>query len=533
MNLSAKSLGQLAVCAVALFFFSCSDETSIVGYKNPVSKFRTSYIELPVTSSVLLFDSVRTSNVDAENDINRLLIGKYVDPVFGPVTSSAYSQFAPTTLLVKEDSLVFESVELQLFTDFYTYGSEGTSTQKFTVHSLVNPIPYTRTKTISSTVGGQQKPVESTYRYKKYYHADATALYNPSILAEGSFSVNSQDYKDMFLGETEFDSTYVTVRLDDEWGFLIFDLMKSESFKSTYTAADKSPFINTFKGLLIQPTESDKIVGFFISPETRLRMTYRELKGDGSTKKTHYIDFPLGIGQEVSFNSITRDWTGTPLDGLTTPYQEFDPGNDLRYIASGSRVVTKIDFSKFIEFSHADSISEMAINSAEFLIKNVEEPGGYDPPQNLIVKLIHDDNHPVKLSYPGRSTQYTKDLEVIAQYQSMVNFDYQNTSINSSIVFDSTYNIVNDIGNFLTLSYSKEDKSYSGTAGLFFQQLFMKKEDQQMFTKAVLIPYTPSRSSSTAYGLHTVGKSVNRVAFDKDNIVLRIYYTVPTVTQNQ
>lgn len=506
----------------------------MVGFKNPVPKFRSAYVEIPVTSSVLLFDSVRTSNTDAENDLNRLLVGKYTDPVFGPVTATSFAQFAPASKLVTLQGdtveLAYASIELQLFVDFYVYGSDGTSVQKFTVHPLINAIPYTRTKTVSSTAGGQQKPVESTYRYKKYYNAEANPMYNPTPVGSGQFTVDAAEYKEILSGEAEFDSTYVTVPLDDEWGFLIFDLMTKNSFKDNYNAVDKSSFTNTFKGISIVPTESDKIVGFFVNPDSRIRMTYIERrKADGSTKKTHYIDFPLGLGQLVSFNSIVRDFTGSPLEGLTTPYQEFDPGNDLRYIISGSRVVTKIDFSKFVDFANSDSISRLAINSAEFVIKNVEEPGGFDPPENLVVKLIQDDNRAKKLAYPGRSTQYTDDLTAIGTYQSMVNFDYRNYSINSSIVFDSTYNVVNDLGGFLTLNYSEDTKSYSGTASLFFQQLFQKEEGDPLFTKAILLPYTPSQTTSLAYGLHTVGKSVNRVAFNKDNIVLRIYYTVPTV----
>jgi hypothetical protein len=538
MNLSAKSLGQLAIFAVALFFFSCDEEASIVGYKNPVSKFKSGYVEIPITTSVLLFDSVRTSNVDADNDLNRLLVGKYTDPVFGPVTSTAYSQFAPSTLLVQPHkdsahlSLVFESIELQLFTDFYMYGSDGVSAQKFSVHALTQDIPYVRTKTVSSTAGGQQKPVQSTYRYKKYYRAESTAAYSTE-LAQKEFTVDAAEYKNMFNGESTFDSTYVTADLDDAFGEAIFDLMDSEDFKADYSLLDKSAFLEAFKGIAIVPTDADKIVGFFINPLTRVRMTYLQKRTNGTIKSTHYIDFPLGIGQEVSFNSIIRDFTGTPLDGLTTPYQEFDPGNNLRYIAAGSRVVTKLDFSKFIEFAHSDSISRMSINSAEFLIKNIEEPGIFDPPPSLVVKLIDDDNRPKKLAYPGRSTQYSTDLNAITKYQGTINFDYQNYSISSSIAFDSSFVLINDIGRFLTLNYSADSKSYSGTGSLFFQQLFMREEGDPLFTKAILMPYMPSQTSNPAFGYHTVGKTLNRVAFNKDNIVLRIYYTVPTVNITQ
>src|SRR5690606_34941765 len=102
------------------------------------------------------------------------------------------------------------------------------------------------------------------------------------------------------------------------------------------------------------------------------------------------------------------------------------------------------------------------------------------------------------------------------------------------ILFDSTLNIINDQGNFFNLAYSSTDKKYSGSASLFFQQLFVKDEAKKLFTDIVLIPYAPARSAGDpVYGRHVNGKSVNRVSFNKDNIMLRVYYTVPIVNQNQ
>ncbi len=72
MNLWANRVGQLASLAVALFFFSCEDEASVLGFKNQNQKFEASYIEIPIESSVLLLDSQRTSNFVFQNETNRL-----------------------------------------------------------------------------------------------------------------------------------------------------------------------------------------------------------------------------------------------------------------------------------------------------------------------------------------------------------------------------------------------------------------------------------------------------------------------------
>ena len=68
---------------------------------------------------------------------------------------------------------------------------------------------------------------------------------------------------------------------------------------------------------------------------------------------------------------------------------------------------------------------------------------------------------------------------------------------------------------------------------MFFNKLHTLSldEDNTLLTKALLIPHVAG--SATSYGSYINGKSLNRVSFDKDNIRLRIYYTIPTVNQNQ
>src|SRR5687768_12985680 len=95
MNLWAKRIvRQLTVLAVALFFFSsCEDETSLLGFKNPKSKFNVSYLEIPLGSSVLLIDSIITDN----KLNNGVFVGQYTDPVAGQVTASVFLQMLPTS----------------------------------------------------------------------------------------------------------------------------------------------------------------------------------------------------------------------------------------------------------------------------------------------------------------------------------------------------------------------------------------------------------------------------------------------------
>ena len=93
MNLWAKSLRQLSFAAVALFFFSCEDENAILGFKNPVPNFNVSYVEIPLTSNAQLIDSIITDN--KAGAAGNMLIGRYMDPVFGTVQAESYLQIIP------------------------------------------------------------------------------------------------------------------------------------------------------------------------------------------------------------------------------------------------------------------------------------------------------------------------------------------------------------------------------------------------------------------------------------------------------
>ena len=546
MNLWDKRIGQLALFAVALFFFSCEEETSYLGYPNPDPKYKLTYIDIPVASSNMLYDSIRTTNFYAANDLNRLLVGHYSDPVFGDVTASGYTQFVPAGSLATGlgDSLilVLDSATLRL-TFNYAYGSDGTTTQKINVYEIDDPLEYNTKTIVSGTVGGQERPVETTYYKQKEYYSKTGVTYGTTPLGSGEKKL------DLKLVNDPNQVWDLKMRLDDGFAERLFE----RALKKDSTFSNVAIFTTLFPGLAIVPEAggSDKILG--ISPYhddetdgnksdndlTYLRLHYHVKRIIKGTIKTDSLtlDFDLNRASGfISFNKIETDRMGTDLAGLN--FYEEDESSPKRYIQAGTGVVTKIDFSAFLDSLQA--IPRLAINSAEFIIEDVDNSQHFTPPPGLIVKLIKDNNRPKKLSYPGQSSAYQKDAGDLSSYNGFINFDnsngytiYQNTQ---KIPFDSTFNIINDNGGFLTLGYDDKTNDYKGKASLFFQKLhaLSNQEEKTLYTTAVLIPYSPSSSSDPiAYGRHVNGKTLNRVSFDKHKIKLRVYYTVPTIVQNQ
>jgi hypothetical protein len=63
------------------------------------------------------------------------------------------------------------------------------------------------------------------------------------------------------------------------------------------------------------------------------------------------------------------------------------------------------------------------------------------------------------------------------------------------------------------------EKKYNGFTTLFIQELFSNfKQNGPLFSKLALYSVSPNG-----------GKTVERVSFNKDNVKLRIYYTIPTI----
>jgi len=492
MNLWAKRIGQLAMLAVALFFLSCQEETSILGYKNPNSKFKVSYIEIPVESSVLLRDSLRTSNFFYSGESNRLLVGNYTDEAFGNITASALTQFFTSSLTKLGSTAVFDSVSLQLRFDLYNYGASSTTSQIISVYEL-----------------DQELKSDSLANY-----FNRTNILYSSMLGTKTFSINPTDFNTFAASSTDKD-TLITIQLplDANFGQRIFNSAikyRDATSETDSTFARYSEFVKEFKGIVIKPENTDKIVGFNPSAtESRITIHYHETDKDS-------LSFNMSFAGVVGFNQIKADRSATELSALNQYYQESLQSSDNRYIQSGIGILTKLDFSKFYEF--ADTIPYILINSAELVVESIQ-PSSYAPPATLSLRVLEDNNR--------MSTFSTKRPQDVTDYLAYNGFLRYDVAIPNSappvINNDSVFYAVGD--RTPLLGYSSSSSAYSGVLSLFFQQLTLKEEDKTRFKSFVLYPASQSAGTPAS---QSMAKSVNRVIFPKDKIKLKIYYTKPT-----
>ena len=484
MNLWAKSLGRLAVFAVALFFFSCEEENSFLGFKKD-PKFNVTSVDLPLSTSVFSLDSIITDNKSASNNLlssSNILLGHYADPALGQVRSEAFVQIFPSgTVLIPADA-AYDSVTVQFRLNFYGYGFSGTRTQTFGIHEITgDSLSY--------------------YSSKRYWTSDEFQ-YDPDALAEASVAVNYDSLKkENSLSSTSPDTLVATALLPEEFGRRIFELAKTEDYNEI---ANRKKFFHTIKGLALIPHDMEGVIGIAVlNGLSRLTIHYRTFE-DNVVKDTLARTYAF---DHASFSHVTTDRSGSELAGLTQPYQSIVPQSDSRYVQSGSAVVSKIDLTKFYEFADQDSNQNIVINEAQLIIDGVEAPAGLDPHSSLVLKVVNNENDLFA------NERVTADREALAFYYLVPSGHFFARSDEPTGPNQQP---------FAQLRYNAQDTRYVAYLTPFLQNLFRYRDNGDVANAnrlkyLALYPYTPS-----------VFTSVTRTVFSDNNIRLRIKYTRPS-----
>jgi hypothetical protein len=462
MNLWVKRTGLLVV--VTLFLMACEDEKSLLGFRNPQSKFDVNFFDVPLESTVLLIDSVRTDNQQT-GVTNRLLVGSYNDPLLGEVSATTYMQLRPSLLDTIPPTSVYDSLVFEIQLDNYAFGAEGITSESFSIHEITED-------SISFSI-----PIKPYYYYNSLGYGGS--------MADATYSIDYDSLRKL-AGQSRPDTAYtVRVRLNENTDFnaRIFDLLKNNPNNAL---KDLKKFRYAVKGLALVPeSPSHSIIGFTGSSLAKSRLTlYYHTATDTLTR-----DFFFDSGSFININTNRiGDLAGAPL------YQSIEPSTNLRYQQNGSPVITRIDLSAF--YDYIETVPNTIFNSAELIIET-ESPGVYTPPASLLLRTMKENN----LFFNQRKTA---DKDFMAKHFVLTDNEYY---VARSDVSSSSQT--------LPVSLLYASGKYTGNMTLFIQSLFDKKEDAEKLRYLGL------------YNTN-IGKTVNRVAFHKDKVKLRLYYTVPS-----
>jgi hypothetical protein len=389
-----------------------------LGFRNQ-QRFKVFYAEIPVTSSVLLMDSLSTGIVT--NSLARMLTGKYVDPVFGTVEAKSFAQFRPIVYPKKTASDTFDSLILQVQYDFYSYGAPGKTTQKLSVHEITQKLEFTNN-----------------------YFANSSVSYDPNPIGSLDVEINADYFKSEFEKTTKDSVLTSKFKLSDSFGQRLLDVVNYED--TLFTNVEF--FTDIFKGLAIVPEDADKVVGLSNGSNTYLTLYYHN--DDGNKVLT------FSLSGLISFSQITSDRSGTELAGLSAYSSPYDQGPN-RYIQNGTSIITKLDISEF--YNYIADIPNVVINSAELSIENFPLSEEFGPPTTLSIAVLRANNHFKKLTTSQDTTDY------------LAFKGYLSNNGNNLLVAE-------DGGSVLEMKYSTDTQTYISYPTLFFQKLFELKQTE-------------------------------------------------------
>jgi hypothetical protein len=478
MNLWAKSLRQLLVLAVALFFFlSCEDENSIIGYRNPNKKFNVRYIEIPLTSTVVLLDSLLTDNGNQAGSVS-ILAGSYSDPVMGPVSTQPFIPIYPSGSIKLDPTAEFDSATIQFRLNLYSYGIAGEDSLKFSVRSLLDTMSYSNSNRYYSN---------STVAYGDFEIAEVRA----KVIYDTLVANASREKRDTFL---------LQGKLNEDYALQLFDIAKLDI---NTALTDVRNFKKLIPGITLIPKENNGVIGLNLtSTLSKVIIHYHTLETNGNVKDTleraFLFDYSFAT-PNTAFTNIQNDRGATELATLL-PHEGVDLSK--RYLQSGAPVMTKIDLSNFYNF--VDTAENILINQAEFIIEGVEDIDGLNPHSTLHFRIMDEEDE-----FPRKTG--AMDTLLAGNYLTTEGLFY-------SVLHDSPS------GQFspATASYNSTNSEFNGYLTLFAQALYRKKTvgdavNENRIQYLGILPLSPS-----------IARSVNRTVFDKDKVKLRIHYTKPT-----
>jgi Domain of unknown function (DUF4270) len=290
-----------AVLSVLALLYSCDNTES---FSSDADLIQSDVHIIDVDSFDMKMTTYRYDSIVSEGD--RLLVGRYIDPNFGEVKASSYIEFSPTTYYYTiDDEAVFDSIVLNLRYDGYYY-NDTLQTKTINVRKLAKEIrlPSSQTKFYNTTLIPVADPVIGQRTFRPRIGTDS-----------------------------------LTVTLSPAFGQTIFTALKSNNVN------DREEFLNYLKGLHISggDAEDAAIIGFSPS-ESYIRVYYSY--PDQAQIESEYIDLVYNSSTKKFFNSITGNYSGTPLQGLGGQENEVSSpalGN-LGFIQSGLGVMTKITF---------------------------------------------------------------------------------------------------------------------------------------------------------------------------------------------
>jgi hypothetical protein len=357
------------ILTTSIFLASCNKPTDIGLDVQPVND----KLNVGIDSTILITKTVREDSLRTDQaGFNATgLIGKYIDPVFGEVTSSLYSKLILLTPKTFDTIPICDSVVLSLVYTDNPYPKVIKGKQTLNVFQLTEEIKTETPYFSHSKITFQSKDLTNAYLF--------TANVKDSIKIKG------QKLKPQ-----------LRVRLDKTFGD---DILKSGKL------ATNTDFQAFLKGLYITTENTPglisgegNIINFSLG-ESRITIYHHGLKSDSVL----YI----GVG-DLRFSHFSHAYTTTATSDINVQLNTTtQTQNDFTYIQCMAGVKTRIQIPNLMEIN---KYQPLGINRAELVIKvaqeSIKDTLNIPPPTALVLYGITDDGKSYILPDAYESSAY-------------------------------------------------------------------------------------------------------------------------------
>ncbi len=364
----------LTLLVIGLFTFSSCNKSSILGLEvqPPNDLIGADYQDtLTLHTQTVKEDTLRTSG------LSTLLLGKYLDPVFGEASSSIYTQLrlvanAPTFGVNPR----CDSVRLSLI---YA-GSYGKKLRKEQIVSVYD--------------------LNSTMDINTPYYSNSEIPYNNAALVDYKFIPRPSDSVRIDTSKTKY-APQLRIPLPTEFGKRILDKQHTTDLatNANFMQYIKGFRISTEKTSGLNPSEGNLLSFSMGTSLVSIYYTYYDTLRQKDTQAVHI----LTLSSVARFMQFKHDYTQANADVQKQVVQKPAPiNNDICYAQGASGLKTLIKFPNLVTWGKKDFIG---INGAELVITAVSNyKDTFSLPPSLILYGISDDgihNFPLPDAFDG------------------------------------------------------------------------------------------------------------------------------------
>ena len=469
--------------ASAPIFFSCGDDEETQIGLPPQNDLGIFFAEIPMGDAV---SQVWVNDISSRAS-DAILAGTYTDENFGKIKSQHFTEILLPTLnpgKSLEADASFDSLVLELRINGVFGNQLSSAIQQVEVFQLLDTIQAIEASYFNNS--SQETGQKLGETFFQVYPDSIGLTFEDTGIPDSLFDGDKFDDNEVYIYKSR-------IRIDDAFGEDFFTKMKSDTTENSIFGTSAN-FANYFKGLNIRGSDLNTGVIRYNGADVRTRLVlhYTQTEDDSVVSRT--LGFP--VSRSINYNNIEPNedvpWMGSAFDQITEFYRQTELDTGYAFAQAGTHMFFSIDMSGFEALT--DSLPNTIIQSALLSLgENLGVEGTDD--------VIHPGPNFLSFTVTSKDSLEAGFFDVIPEvFSELPDRDVQ---------------------------LDQDNGGYQIEIPLYLQGLLDKRNPlNQLIISA-------GRISPTLGIITTDNGSFRRAIFDTDNIVIRLYYTIPESTNDE